>query len=169
MFGEETFSAGLYHHPSQLTMLGICYENVKGDFYDKIFHLNEHRKHIQYVHPNHQLLEPSLYKIQLISGHVDYSYYYQSENLLQHTNFLLSLSLRKKIKDSAPSLAFVLLCGITVELDELVSRQESIVFFLTNFIKAFFCDKEHCVFSKFSLYLFHHRDDFTLYMWDQLL
>ena len=95
-------------------MFGICYEIVKGDFYDKIFHLNEHRQHISsHVHPNHQLLEPSRSKIQLISGHVDYSHYYQSETLLKHTNFLLSLS--------APSSVFVLLCGITVELDELAS------------------------------------------------
>ena len=163
MFGEETFYAGLYHHPSQLTMLGICYENVKGDFYDKIFHLNEHRKHIQYVHPNHQLLEPSLSKIQLISGHVEYSYYYQSENLPQHTNFLLRFSLRKKIKDSVPSSVFVLLCGITVELDELVSRQESIVFFLTNFIKASFVIKSIVCFQSF------RYTCSTLYMWDQLL
>ena len=78
-------------------MLGICYEIVKGDFDDKIFHLNEHPQHIiLHVHLNYQLLEPSRSKIQLISGHVDYSYYYQSETLLQHTNFLLE-SLSTKI------------------------------------------------------------------------
>ena len=58
-------------------MLGVCYEIVKGDFYDKIFHLNEHREDITlHVHPNHQLPEQSCSKIQLISEHVDYSYCY---------------------------------------------------------------------------------------------
>ena len=102
-------------------MHGMCYEIVKGDFYDIIFHLNKHRQHIiLHVHPNHQLLKPSRSKFQVISGRVDYSYYYQSETLLQHRNFLLILS-PQKMHNAVPSSVFVLLCGITVELDELAS------------------------------------------------
>ena len=54
-------------------MLGICYEIVERDSYNKKFHLKEHSQHvILNLHPNHQLLEPSRSKIQLMSGHVDY-------------------------------------------------------------------------------------------------
>ena len=38
-----------------------------------------------------------------------------------------------------------------------------------QFYSSIFCHKQHCVFPKFSLYLFHHRDDLNLYMWDQFL
>ena len=100
-------------------MLGICFEIVKGDFYLKIFHFEQ-------TSPTHTFAFTSKSPIaraislqdSVNSGHVDYSYYYQSETFLQHTNFLLSLS-QQKLHNSVRSSVFALLCEITDELDKL--------------------------------------------------